>query len=403
MQADRFQTTIFGRATSRPGDRWGFTYYHPNDLPRDLVLNSATVLALSEADSALGLLSGLGRLVHEPEMLLGPFLTREALASSRIEGTKATLADVLHAEGVETGEVRTDDIAEVERYLEANHLGLSRIQELPITQRLLRELHNALVQGVRGENKTPGELRKTPVWVGSPTATIDTARFVPPLPEFLPDLLSDWEKFVNDACSLPTLVRCALAHYQFETIHPFLDGNGRIGRLVVGLMLLVEKRLSKPILYLSGYLETHRDEYYDRLQAVRERGEIQEYLQFFLRAVKAQSDDAVERAGRLVELREKYSSQSRLERSRVAALIPMIFRNPFLTTSRVARQLAVTPQGARNLLERAHALGWITEYTTLGRGRVVWVAGEVLNVIEAPLSYEDLEPPAGDVARTMEG
>lgn len=385
MQAERFLETIFGRATQRPGDRWAFTYYHPNNLPRDLQLDSATVLALSEADSALGLLSGLGRLLHEPEMLLGPFLTREALASSRIEGTKATLADVLHAEGIEAPD-RSDDIAEVERYLAANRLGLERIQQLPITQRLLRELHNTLVQGVRGENKIPGELRRTPVWVGASTATIETARFVPPLPELLPDLLSDWEKFVNDAGNLPTLIRCAMAHYQFETIHPFLDGNGRIGRLVVGLMLLVEKRLSRPILYLSGYLETHRDEYYDRLQAVRERGEIQEYLQFFLRAVKAQSDDAVERAGRLVELRERYSSESRLERSRVAALIPMIFRNPFLTTSRVANHLRITSQGARNLLERARELGWVTEHATLGRGRVVWVAGEVLNVIEAPLT-----------------
>jgi Fic family protein len=384
MEADRFQETIFGRATRKPGQKWAFTYYHPNPLPCRFDLDQATVLALSEADSALGLLNGLGRLVHEPEMLLGPFLTREALASSRIEGTKASLADVLQAEGLEESESRTEDVAEVERYLAANHLGLRRISELPITQRLIRELHSTLVAGVRGSDKTPGELRRTPVWVGASTATIDTARFVPPLPEFLPDLFSDWEKFVNNSNDLPVLVRCALAH-------PFLDGNGRIGRLVIGLMLMVEGRLSRPLLYLSGYLETHRDDYYDRLQGVRERGEIQEYLRFFLTAVKEQAEDAVERAGRMVELREKWSQQAISERSRIASLIPLMFRNPFLTASRVARQLQVTPQGARNWLERAQELGWVKVFTTLGRGRVVWVAEDILNIIEAPLHYGEGE------------
>jgi Fic family protein len=398
VDANRFQASDFGRPARQPGTRWAFTYYQPNSIPRDLSLDIQTVLALSEADSALGLLSGLGRLVHEPEMLLGPFVTREALASSRIEGTKATLADVFQAEGIAEDEVRSDDIEEVKRYLAANRIGMERIKELPITQRLIKELHFHLVQGVRGDNKTPGELRRTPVWVGASTATVDTARFVPPLPECIPDLLSDWEKFVNETSDLPILIRCALAHYQFETIHPFLDGNGRIGRLLIGLMLLIEGRLSRPLLYLSGYLETHRDEYYDRLQGVRERGEIQEYLRFFLRAVKEQSEDAVERAGRMVELRERWSHQSRSERSRVAALIPLMFKNPFLTASRVSRALDVTSQGARNWLDRAEKLGWISEYRTAGRGRIVWVAEEILSIIEAPLHYGD-----SDSDETREG
>jgi Fic family protein len=390
VQESRFRETIFGGATRKPGERWAFTYYLPKPLPRELPLDAETVAALSEADAALGLLNGLGRLIHQPEVLLGPFLTREALASSRIEGTKASLTDVLQAEAT-PDEVasRSDDVAEVERHLAASRLGLERIETLPITQRLIKELHATLMQGVRGKEKLPGALRRTPVWVGSATATIDTARFVPPLPDELSDLLSDWEKFVNDPPRLPVLIRCALAHYQFETIHPFLDGNGRIGRLIVGLMLLSEGRLSRPLLYLSGYLETHRDEYYDHLQSVRETGEIQGYLQFFLQAVKAQSDDAVERAGRLVERRERYQADSRLDRSRVAALIPLIFFSPFLTTARTSIALGVTPQGARNLLERAEGYGWVRQLPAARRGRILWVAEEVLAIIDAPLSYEE--------------
>jgi len=205
-------------------------------------------------------------------MLLGPLLTREALASSRIEGTNASLSEVLKAEEIST-ESASDDVQEVVRYLDANKKALKLIEDLPISQRLISLTHAELMRGVRGEEKFPGELRRSPVWVGDADATPDTAKFVPPLPEHLPELLTDWEKFVNDhRPRLPTLIRCALMHYQFETIHPFLDGNGRIGRLLIGLMLIQERRLDAPILYLSGYLEARRSEYYDCLQLVREKG-----------------------------------------------------------------------------------------------------------------------------------
>jgi cell filamentation protein, protein adenylyltransferase len=387
MRADRFVDSPFGHATRRPGDKWAFDYYLPRPVPRQLSLDDATVLALSEADSALGLLNGPGRLIT-PEVLLGPFIAREALASSRIEGTKASLSEILQAEGAAEESPKSDDVEEVGRYLSATRRGLQLISELPITQRLITEVHATLLQGVRGEEKLPGELRRTPVWVGSADATPGNARFVPPLSEHLPNLLSDWERFVNEPPQMPALIRCALMHYQFEIIHPFLDSNGRIGRLLIGLMIIVENRLSRPLLYLSGYLEANKDEYYDRLQGVREKAEIQEYLQFFLLAVRRQSDDAVDRAGRLVELREKYYSSVQLDRSRVAGLIPLIFSTPFLTVKRIQRAMHVTPQGARKLLLRTEEYGWLRHSGTLGRGGLnLWLAHEVFEVIESPLNY----------------
>lgn len=387
VDADRFQATLFGKPARKTGDRWAFTYYMPAQMVRELDLDRHTVMALSEADSALGRLNGIGRLISDPEILLGPFITREAVASSRIEGTKASLSEVLKAEQME-GEPASDDVAEVARYLEATRVGLDLIATLPITQRLVKEAHATLMRGVRGEEKLPGELRKTPVWVGAADATPETAHFVPPLPEYLPDLLADWERFVNDPPRLPTLVRCGLMHYQFETIHPFLDGNGRIGRLLIGLMLVEDKKLNQPLLYLSGYLERNRKEYYERLQAVREEGAIQEWLQFFLVAVRHQSDDAVSRAAQLVQLREKFYADCRLDRSRVSALVPLIFANPFVTVKRVQRAVGGTGQGARNLLLRAEGYGWLKQIGTVGRsGRMYWVSEAVFSVIEGPVSY----------------
>ena len=388
MDEASYKTTAFGRAARRPGDRWAFTYYLPNELPRELELSPATVLVLSDADSALGLLNGLGRLIPEPTMLLGPLLAQEALASSRIEGTKASLSDVLKAEVISIEPV-SDDVMEVVRYVDANKKALELVKTLPISQRLVSLTHAELMTGVRGEERPPGQLRRSPVWVGHGDATPDTARFVPPLPEHLPELLTDWELFINDPSPrLPILVRCALMHYQFETIHPYLDGNGRIGRLLVGLMLIQAGRLFTPILYLSGYLEAHRQEYYDRLQAVREVGDVEGWINFFLRAVSAAAKDAEQRAGRLIQLREKYYSDCRLDQSRVSALIPLIFSNPFLTAKRVQDAVGVTDQGARNLLNRATDYGWIARHGTVGRGGALyWAARDVLRVVESPIAY----------------
>jgi Fic family protein len=394
-----FTDTTFGQPARRPGDPWAFWYFEPAPIPRLLTLDQRTVLALSEADAALGHLQGLGHLVRDPQLLIGPYVTREALASTRIEGTQASLAEVLQAGAEEGGEPRAnvEDIAEVQAYVRATYRGLEMIQTLPLTQRLVLEVHRELLTGVRGQERQPGTLRRSPVWIGSPSDSPDTATFVPPLPEDLGDLLADWERYVNEPAPIPPLVRAAMMHFQFETIHPFLDGNGRIGRLLIGLLLHQEGRLTTPLLYLSGYLETHRREYYERLQAVRERGEVQQWLQFFLTAVKRQAEDGVDRAGKLVTLREAYLDQATKSRSRVGELVPLVFANPFITVKRVERSLGVTNQGARNLIRDAEGRGWVRPLEIRGR-RQYWLAADIFQIIEARPLYEHQREPesAGD-------
>jgi Fic family protein len=387
MDPDRFQAPTYGEATREQGNKWALWYFKPKHIPRDLALTAATVKALSDADASLGRLQGLGTLIRDPELLLGPYLTQEAVASSRIEGTQASLSDVLQAEagGISAP---SEDVAEVERYIAATRQGHELVKTLPLSQRLILDLHRTLLSGVRGHEKLPGEFRRTPVWVGSPTDSPDTATYVPPLPVDLPDLIADWEVFVNTPDQLPALIRCGLMHYQFETIHPFLDGNGRIGRLLINLMLMEEGRLGTPLLYLSGYFERHRKEYYSRLQEVREQGNIQEWLQFFLTAVHRSSDDAVGRAEKLVTLREQYLTEAAKSRSNLPALVELIFTNPFLTVARVERKTGLTNQGARNLIKEAARREWVEEIGTIGRGgRMYWVARDLYEIIEAPAIY----------------
>lgn len=387
MEPTRYVDPAFGEAAREPGNRWAFWHFKPKPIPRELTLLPATIKALSDADASLGRLQGLGALVRDPELLLGPYLTREAVASSRIEGTQTSLSEVLRAEASGAA-ARTEDVAEVERYVAASRQGYRLIATLPITQRLILELHRTLLAGVRGTEKMPGQIRTSPVWVGSPTDSPDTALYVPPLPEDLPELLRDWEVFVNTPDQSPTLVRCGLMHYQFETIHPFLDGNGRIGRLLINLLLMQEGRLPTPLLYISGYLEAHRQEYYTRLQEVREAARIQEWLQFFLTAVRRSADDAVARAERLVRVREVYLAEAVKTRSQLAALVDLIFTNPFLTVSRVERHTGLTNQGARNLIREAQKRGWVQEIGAMGRGgRMYWVARDLYDISEEAGRY----------------
>ncbi|MGD0377869.1 MAG: Fic family protein [Streptosporangiaceae bacterium] len=382
MDPTLFTSKEFGRVMKRPGDKWAFWYFEPCPIPRALSLDPATVIALSAADSALGRLSGVGRLVRDPGMLAQPYLRREALASSRIEGTVASLSDVLQAEANDEP-TDDEDVTEVINYQRALSQGINLLEELPLSTRLVREIHRTLLTGVRGQGKLPGELRDSPVWIGSATDSPDTAAFVPPLPEQIGDMLSDWEKFLNERPQLPTLIRCGLMHYQFETIHPFLDGNGRVGRLLIILMLIKEGLLSEPLLYVSPYMEERRPEYYERLQAVRERGSIQQWLQFFLTAVEQQSRDAENRALKLVDLREIYRRELKGVKNRSIEVVELLFSNPFLTVRRVERALRVTNQGARNLIESLEGRGWLERLAPTGRGgRIYWIGKEVYDIIE---------------------
>jgi Fic family protein len=384
MDPRSFLRQDYGEPYQDPATGWDFWAFRPAAVPREIQLDLETVLALSTADAALGRLAGAGRQLHDPTMFVRPYVTREALASSRIEGTQASLSEVFQADASEE-EDTTHDIQEVRNYRAAMDAGLKQLPELPLVGRVVRDIHAVLLRGVRGEDRMPGEFRPRPVWIGSPTDTPENAIFVPPFEREMLDAWRDWEEFANSEPRLPTLVQCALLHYQFETIHPFLDGNGRLGRLLIVFFLIQRKVLPAPLLYISSYLESHRREYYERLQGVRERAEVQEWLQFFLTAVAVQAEDAVARAEHLHDLREHYRSELAGSRSRAVEVVDRFFVNPVVTVRGIAQALGITTQGAANLIRQLERRGWVELAGTFGRGgRNYWIAQEVFSAISDP-------------------
>jgi cell filamentation protein, protein adenylyltransferase len=382
-----FTSTAFGEPYRDPTTGWGYWAFRPRPIPRELDLDAETVLALSSADAALGRLVGAGRQLPDPHVFVRPYVTREALASSRIEGTVASLSDVLQAEATPESPA-TGDVREVLNYMAAMDRGLTHLPDLPLVHRMVTDIHSVLLQDVRGRSRAPGRFRKEPVWIGSPpTDSPEASVYVPPFPAEMLEAWRDWEEFANAATQprLPKLVQCALLHYQFETIHPFLDGNGRIGRLLIVLFLLHRAFLPAPLLYISSYLEEFRRDYYERLQGVRERGEMQEWLQFFFAAVATQAEDATARAERLVDLRERYRGDLAGSRSRATEVVDLIFANPFVTARRVQTALDISNQGAHSLLKQLEKRTWLESYGTFGRGgRAYWVAPEIYEVVSDP-------------------
>ncbi len=346
------------------------------------------MLLLSEADRALGRLAGAGRLLPNPHLLLQPYVTREAVASSRIEGTQASLSDVFDAQA---REAPSGPVLEVTNYIRALEHGLTRLHSLPVSRRLLCEVHEILMSDVRGQERRPGEVREPQNWIGSSDNRPETAVFVPPPVADVEDALGDLERFFHEPTSIPPLVRIALVHYQFETIHPFLDGNGRLGRLLIAFLLVEQALLPQPLLYLSSYFEHRRSDYYDRLQAVRERGELAEWLAFFLAGVAEQANDALRRAERLVDLRETYRQRLAGDRSRAIDVIDLVFQNPVLTTSRVAKALDTSLQGALNHVRRLEQVMIVSEARGIPGRSKRWVALEVfeaLDPLESP-TFDD--------------
>ena len=380
MDPKRFLALDWGRAVSTGGPA-AYHAFVPMPVPRELVLDPGTIMLLSEADAALGRLAGAGRLLPDPHLLVNAYITREAVASSRIEGTQASVTEVFDAEI--TGKVSRPDIQEVRNYIRALGHGLKRMDEdLPISLRLIREMHALLLTNVRGQERTPGEFRKSQNWISSPDNRPDTARFVPPTVEEMWRALDDWEKHLHDEQpKLPLLIRCALLHYQFETIHPFLDGNGRLGRLFIILYLVNRGRLPAPLLYISSYFDQRKGEYYDRLQFVRERGEIREWLDFFLEGIAGQAIDAVQRAEMLADLRERYRLSLQGTRSRAIEVADLLFAQPVMTVRAVQNRLGVSQPGATNLLRSLTTKGIVREVGS-GPVRHRWYAEEILEVLD---------------------
>ncbi len=386
MRPDAFTSTERGRVRKTPEGYWAFV---PAAAPRRLSLSDEVVKLLDEATGAVHRLGGVGRLIPNPHLLIGPHLRLEAVLSSRIEGTKTDVGQLLR---FEAGQVPSpdaaDDATEVTNYIVAMEHGLTRVRDgFPISVRLFREMHELLLQGARGQHRRPGELRKSPVWLGG--ATLDDAVFVPPPPDEMRDALSDLEKFLHET-DLPLLVQLAIAHYQFEMIHPFLDGNGRIGRLMIPLMLVLRDALPQPLLYLSAFFEQHRSEYYDHLLITSQRGDLMPWIAFFLRGVRQQARDSEERTVRLVELQHQLRNQL-LDEGRpnsVIRLAEQLFATPVVTAARVEAMIDVTRPTAQAAIDALVERGDLTEITGRTRGRV-YEAGAIFEAVYGPVPIEE--------------
>lgn len=380
MDLQRYPSTPFGGARKTPG-RHGYVAYFPAAIPRTLDLPGATARLLADAEGAVGRLAGIGGLLPNPDLLIRPYLLREALASTRIEGTQASLAEVLESDA--SGRPANEDVEEVVNYVEAMWWGLGQLDRLPISTRLLSGMHRTLMAGVRGRERSPGELRRTQNWIGGPGSTIETADFVPPPPAGLHDLLADWERFADEEPEMPLLVQNALLHAQFETIHPYLDGNGRLGRLLLVFFLIARERLPSPLLYLSSYLEHNRDAYYGSLQAIREAGDPLPWIELFLTAVETQAGDAIRRSRRIVELQDRYRQVAAAQPSakNYLALVDLVCENPVLTTATIEDSLAVSRPTALRLLRGMAERGVLEEIGAGLRGQKRYVARELLDAV----------------------
>lgn len=362
----------------------GYQAFVPSGLPRFIDLSPGLISQLDKASLAVGTLAGVGETLANPHLLIRPFLRREAVLSSRIEGTQASISDVFAFEAGERA--RTSDTKEVVNYVRALDRGLELLQNLPICTRLANDVHSTLLDGVRGEDKSPGQLRQIQNWIGSGGTNIGDARYIPPPPELVLDLMSDWERFSNEESDMPALIQCALMHYQFEAIHPYVDGNGRIGRLLIVLFLCEKQILPTPLLYLSAFFDKNRDEYIDHLYKVSVTGERDPWLAFFLRGVEDQARDALARSRRVRGLHERYRDllQSRKESANALRLLDSLFENPYTTAPRVAAILKVTHAGAQGILTRLVRGGILTQVP--GGWPRLYIAGELLEAIEAPVA-----------------
>lgn len=361
----------------------------PDNLPPQLQWTSGLVTALSDADRAIGQLHGVGLNLPNPNLLITPFIRREAEMSSRIEGTQAQVTDIYLFEMEErTAESRVPDVREVSNYVRAIDYGLKRSLELPVCLRMLRELHEILLKDVRGEQRAAGEFRRVQNWIGPKRCPIEQASYIPPPPEKMLAALDAFEKFINSPLGeVPVLVWLAMAHYQFEAIHPFLDGNGRIGRLLITLLLCIKGLLDKPLLYLSAYFERHREEYYERLLQVGLKGQWPEWILFFLRGVTEQSIDAFERSRQLMDLQQEYHKIVHItKRSALQIrLVDLLVERPVITTVFVSKHFNVTYPTAKNNIARLIRVGILREVPGARRHRI-YIAEKVLEIINKPFS-----------------
>jgi Fic family protein len=353
----------------------GYKAFVPKRLPPDppIQLDSEMIQLLSQAAMALGRLDGTSVTLPNVDLFVAMYVNKEAVLSSKIEGTQASLIDILAFEADAAFPENPQDVEEVINYINALNYGLERLKTLPLSLRLIREIHDLLLQGVRGADRHPGEFRTSQNWIGHLGGTIGTARFVPPAPEDMKKAMGDLEKFIHEETFLPILIKVGLVHAQFETIHPFLDGNGRVGRLMITFILCCEGILHKPLLYLSHFFNMHKLEYYGHLQRVRDEGDWESWLKFFLRGVNEVAHEATMTAMNIVQLREKHRNivASSFSRSAGSAyqLLEYLYRRPIITVSGVAEVTDLSYQNANRLVMRFQELGILRQMDTYRRNR----------------------------------
>jgi len=381
METSEFKGA-FGKLVSKTTKEHGeYLSFIPEKLPPKFEYSPQLVLALSKADSTLSKLSGAGLLLPNPNLLVIPYLKKEALSSSRIEGTRISLSDYFlsEAKGIEKEDI---EATEVGNYLKSMNYALKEIEKNPISLNLIREMHKLLMKGVRGNELFPGNFRTVQNWIGPENTKIQDATFVPASQEEVERLINDLIDYLNQNDGTPLLIKCALMHYQFETIHPFCDGNGRIGRSLITLYLCKKNKISKPLLYASDYFEKHRREYYELLLNTNKTGNFEDWIKFFLEAIKVQSEDALERTIKIQKLREKYQIEIKNHKQAINLLnvIDMLFMNPFIQISQIAKNLNITYPTAKKAVQNLIKLNILKSVGESERNKL-FVAHEILDVV----------------------
>lgn len=374
MEARQFTKRASGTVVTAPE---GYPAFAPNPAPREIGLSDGSLAALDEASNRLGILQGIGRQIRNTDLLIAPYMSREAVLSSRIEGTQTTMSDVYAADLQQGDLVQAADVREVQNYRSAHQLGLK--SELPLSLRLIRDLHRQLMRGVRGQERHPGEFRTYQNFIGAPTGA-DATYVPPPVPE-MRQLLDDLERFLNEQALRP-LVQAAVVHYQFEAIHPFGDGNGRVGRLLIPLFLRDRELLPQPLLYLSAYFERSRSEYYERLLRVSTHGDWDGWIRYFLIGVSIQAQEAVDLADQLLALHNRYREELQAKRvtANVLTLIDALFENPLVYTRRAELVLEVSAPTARAAIKTLVEHGVLREITNRNWKRI-YEASEVYSLL----------------------
>jgi len=343
----------------------------PNPLPFEIKVDGVLQTLLSKADLALGRLDGISEVLPDVDFFIFMYTRKEATLSSQVEGTQATFSDVLKAEArIEDAEIHKD-VDEILNYIKALNYGLKKMEEIPLSLRLIREIHATLLKGVRGESRCPGEFRRSQNWLGG--ATIRTARFVPPPAHEVMALLGNLEKFFHDVTALPILIKIGMIHAQFENIHPFLDGNGRVGRLLITFYLCQQGILKKPLLYLSEFFKSHRQEYYDRLDAVHEKDDIESWLNFFVEGVAITADKAVETTRKILQLRERDLHRVMglgKSSTKGKVLLDFLYKAPLIQIKTVERVAGLKNPNALALVAKLTRLSILKEITGQKRNRV---------------------------------